>query len=208
MDNWITWRKHQRASLLARREAIPEEIHHNWSIAISNTLKQGFPILQKMNIGLYWPFRGEYDPRPAANYFKQRGATLALPVIIRKHAPLYFREWWQDAPMRDGAHGIPVPDNTKSIIIDAVIIPMVGFDQQGYRLGYGSGYYDRTLAESNPRPLIIGVAFETLRLDNVYPQPHDIAMHFVVTETRIYQTLNNKLTPISINQCAMENTIK
>jgi 5,10-methenyltetrahydrofolate synthetase len=196
MDNLLEWRKHQRKQLIAARETLPEDVHQQWSQAISDLLKQGFPKLQTMNIGIYWPFRGEYDPRLIAQYFRQQGAVLALPEVISKDKPLCFREWLPDTPMKNGAYGIPVPLETRTVVVDAVIIPMVGFDQHGYRLGYGSGYFDRTLATYQPQPLTIGIAFEIQRLENVYPQPHDIAMHYIVTETGIFQTENNKLIPV------------
>ena len=197
MENLSEWRKHQRKQLIAAREAISDEVHQQWSQAISDFLKQGFPQLQKMTIGIYWPFRGEYDPRLIAQYFRQQGATLALPEIIGKNEPLCFREWLPDTPMRNGAYDIPVPVEARTVRVDAVIIPMVGFDQQGYRLGYGSGYFDRTLATYQPRPLTIGIAFEIQRLETVYPQPHDIAMHYVVTEAGIFHTQDHELIPAS-----------
>lgn len=204
MENLSEWRKHQRKQLIAAREAISEEVHRRWSQAISDFLKQGFPKLQKMTIGIYWPFRGEYDPRLIAEYFRQQGATLALPEIINKNEPLCFREWLSNAPMKNGAHNIPVPVEAKTVRVDAVIVPMVGFDQQGYRLGYGSGYFDRTLATYQPQPLIIGIAFEIQRLETVYPQSHDIAMHYVVTETGIFHTQNHELIPAATLQNSAE----
>lgn len=199
MDDLLEWKKRQRQQLIAAREAIPENCHQQWSQAISKLLMQGFPKLQKMTVGIYWPFRGEYDPRLIAQYFKRQGAILALPEVIAKNEPLCFREWSPDTPMKNGAYGIPVPIETRVVRVDAVIIPMVGFDQHGYRLGYGSGYFDRTLATYAPQPLTIGVAFELQRLESVYPQLHDIAMHYVVTEMGIFRTEDNKLNPISVS---------
>lgn len=202
MDEWQKWRKLQRANLVAQREAIPEKDYHRWSEAITLSLQQGFSVLKKHTVGSYLPIRGEYDPRPAMVYFREQGATIAIPEIINKDAPLCFRKWWHNAPMKQGAYGIPVPDNTEQVNIDIALIPMVGFDQQGYRLGYGSGYYDRTLAVSNPCPLVIGIAFEMLRLDSVHPQAHDIPMDFIITEAGIYQTIDNKLSLISTEKCS------
>ncbi len=202
MDNWQQWRKRQRANLIKHREAISKHEYHQWSKTITTSLKTGFPSLNKSCIGLYWPIRGEYDPRPASNYFCRNGATLALPEVINKHKPLCFRKWWQEAPMRSGAYQVPTPDNTEQMTIDTIIIPMLGFDQQGYRLGYGSGYFDRTLATIKPYPLVIGVAFEISRLDSVYPQSHDIQMNFILTEKGIHQVTDNKLIIITNNQCA------
>lgn len=200
MDNLVAWRKNQRKQLIAAREALPVDVHQHWSQAISALLMQGFPKLQEMTIGIYWPFRGEYDPRFIAHHFRQKGATLALPEVIANDKPLCFREWLPDTPMKIGTHDIPVPAEARAVRVDAVVIPMVGFDQQGYRLGYGSGYFDRTLATYHPQPLTIGVAFEMQRLENLYPQPHDIAMHYVVTEAGIFRTANNELISVSAPQ--------
>ena len=204
MDNLLEWRKHQRKQLIAVRETLSEVTHQQWSQTISDLLKQGFPKLQKMNIGIYWPFRGEYDPRSTALYFMRHGATLALPEIVGKDKPLCFREWRPDAPLKNGAYGIPVPIEARAVRVDAIIIPVVGFDQHGYRLGYGSGYFDRTLATYHPQPLTIGIAFEMQRLENVYAQPHDIALHYIVTETGIFRTENHELKLIPASQCAEE----
>ncbi len=197
MHNWQDWRKKQRIELIEKRKAIAQEAHRQWSVAITTALQTNFSILQNMKIGLYWPFRGEYDPQPIALYFNELGATLALPEVINKYEPLCFREWWPGAPMKNGAYGIPIPDDTPIITIDAAIVPMVGFDQEGYRLGYGSGYFDRTLATYQQQPLTIGIAFEIQRLDNVHPQPHDIAMHYVVTEAGVFSNGNNEFKALA-----------
>lgn len=198
MNNWQEWRKQQRHKLIAERITINEQTHQQWSQAITSHIQKSFPILHQKKIGIYWPIRNEYDPRPLIQHFKQYGSTVALPVIINRHEPLEFHEWWQDAPVIKGAHGIPVPYNQKSLVPDALIIPMVGFDQHGYRLGYGSGYFDHTLAAQNPQPITIGIAFEVQRLVDIHPQSHDIAMSFVVTEKYIYQRIADQLMPIDI----------
>lgn len=202
MNNWQEWRKEQRAKLMALRETIAESNHRCWSSAITESLKQGFPMLQSQVVGFCWPHRGEYDPRPFMKFVQERGATLALPEVVNRHEPLRFRKWWLEAPMKVGAYNIPVPDNTDLVTIDAVVIPMIGFDKLGFRLGYGSGYFDRTLVAINPRPLAIGVAFEILRLDNLHPQPHDIPMDFIVTEGGIHRVTATGLERISAEACA------
>ena len=204
--DWRTWRKHERERIIAERLAVPSAYSRQWSAAISILLQQGFPSLRQKKIGLYWPFRGEYDPRPAVLDFMTTGAVLALPEVIGKNEPLCFREWWPDAPMRMGAYDIPVPHETRCVEPDALIVPMVGFDQKGYRLGYGSGYFDRTLAAFSICPLTIGVAFELQRLENVHPQLHDIAMQYVITEAGVFQAGRKQLERIPANQCAKDNT--
>lgn len=206
MDNWQEWRRMQRSSLITRRKTVTEQEHKVWSEAITHSLKVGFPLLCNKCIGIYWPIRNEYDPRPAANYFYKRGATLALPEVVNQQSPLRFLKWWPTAPMKKGAYQVPVPDNTAPVTIDAVIIPMLGFDQKGFRLGYGSGYFDRTLAEIKPYPLVIGIAFELSRLNSVYPQSHDIPMDFIITEEGIHQATKNELRMITPNKCVAITT--
>ena len=204
MDNWQAWRKQQRAELMVRRECVAEGEHRRWSTAITALLEQGFPSLQKEVVGFCWPHRGEYDPRPFMNFIRERGATLALPEVVNKQEPLCFRGWWPGAPMKRGTYDIPVPDNTGVVTVGALVIPMIGFDQMGFRLGYGGGYFDRTLIAIAPRPLAIGVAFEILRKDSVHPQPHDIPMDFIVTEAGIYRVATTGLLLISPEACAAE----
>jgi 5,10-methenyltetrahydrofolate synthetase len=74
------------------------------------------------------------------------------------------------------------------VVPQALLIPPVGFDARGFRLGYGGGFYDRTLASLAPRPLAIGVAFELSRVDSIRPQPFDLPMDYVVTERGIFKT--------------------
>lgn len=202
------WKRQQRILLRSLRQKIVEEQRNRWSDAITAALIQGFPILGQRRVGFYWPHQGEYDPMQAMKFLKIKGATLALPEVVGKNKPLRFIEWWPKAPMKKDAYGIPVPDNTKEILINAFVIPMLGFDEHGFRLGYGSGYFDRTLAAINPRPLSIGVAFEILRLPTIYPQRYDIAMDYVVTEKSIFHRTKNGLEPLSITACAVRNAVE
>ena len=206
MEIWQEWRKNKRLELLACREAIANNDRTKWSIKITDSLEHGFPILCKSTVGFYWSYRGEYDPGPAMNTLQKRGAVLALPEIENERNLLCFRRWWKDAPMKIGAYNIPVTDNTELVMADVIIVPMLGFDTQGYRLGYGGGYYDRTITEINPSPLVIGVTFEILRLDTIYPRSHDVAMNFIVTEAGIYKVSKQGISTISTNKCALENS--
>ena len=203
---WQEWRKKKRIELLACREAVTNNDRTRWSIEVSSLLEHGFPILCKSTVGFYWSYRGEYDPQPTMSALQTRGAVLALPEIEGKEKPLYFRRWWKEAPMKIGAYNIPVTDNTERVTVNALIVPMLGFDTKGYRLGYGAGYYDRTISGMNPRPLLIGVAFEILRLEDIYPRPHDVAMDFIVTEAGIFQVSKQGISRISTDKCALENS--
>jgi len=195
-------KKQLRQDLRQLRSQITPAQRLHWSNAISHNLKQGFPELQTRCVGGYWPHAGEYDPLPLMQWLHTQGTILALPKVLGSFEPLEFVAWWPGAPMRNDAYGIPVPDKTAAVTVDAVLIPMLGFDTAGFRLGYGSGYFDRTLASLAPRPLTVGIAFEVLRVSTVFPQPHDIAMDYIVTEQAIFARQQGKLIMLSPEECA------
>ena len=180
------WRRQQRAALIARRTALPAAQRREWSAAISACVQSCFPLLAEMTIGFCWPYQGEFDARFAIRYFRERGATAALPAVVDKASPLQFRKWWPGAPMTRGVYDIPVPDGTGLVVPDAAIVPMNGFDERAYRLGYGGGYFDRTLASIARMPRVIAVAYEFMFIETIYPQPHDIPVDYVVTEHGVY----------------------
>lgn len=181
------WRREQRAALLAQRMAVPADQRRRWGKAITNLLLGRFPVLKQSVVGFYWPFKGEFDPRFAIHELRAAGARVALPVVLQKNAPLEFRAWWPGVATSMGVFDLPVPDGTDVLRPTALLIPPVGFDTLGYRLGYGGGYFDRTLAVMQPAPLKIAVGFELSRIATIRPQPHDIAMDFVVTEAGVYR---------------------
>lgn len=180
------WRRALRAELIARRAAIPAARHRAWSVAITQSLVEGFALLGSLRIGFYWPMQGEFDPRYAVRHWREAGAQVALPVVVRKQAPLQFRAWWPGVATSCGVLNLPVPEGTIEVVPQAVLMPPVGFDARGFRLGYGGGYFDRTLAAIIPQPLKIGVAFELSRIDTIHPQAYDIPMDFIITEAGIH----------------------
>jgi 5,10-methenyltetrahydrofolate synthetase len=180
------WRKQQRERLIAQRVALPHGEHRAWSAAINAHLRAGFDCRDGAVVGFCWPFKNEFDARFVVRDFRANGAVAALPVVIAKAQPLQFRKWWPGAPMRAGVYDIPFPDGTELVVPEVAIVPMNGFDEGGYRLGYGGGYFDRTLAAAAPQPVAIGTAFECARLPSIEPQSHDIPMDFVVTEAGIH----------------------
>jgi 5,10-methenyltetrahydrofolate synthetase len=179
------WRKAQRAALIARRLDAPEAERAAWSRRIEEGLREGFPLLQGFVVGFCWPYQGEFDARSVVSGLRRQGARAALPVVVGKGQPLEFREWWPGVGMVNGAYDVPVPDATRVLVPDALLIPAVGVGDRGDRLGYGGGYFDRTLAALEPRPLSIALAFELSRIPSSDPQAHDILMDFVVTEAGI-----------------------
>jgi 5-formyltetrahydrofolate cyclo-ligase len=190
MKDWNeikVWRKEQRAALIARRAAFGAEERQGWNNRVSALLEQFVPVTSGTVVGFCWPFKGEIDARFAVRHWREQGAVAALPEVVDKKGPLQFSEWWPGAPMRAGVYDIPVPDGTRVVAPDVAIVPMNGFDGAGYRLGYGGGYFDRTLAALERRVLAIGVTYDALKLPSIYPQAHDIPMDFVVTDAGIYR---------------------
>jgi 5,10-methenyltetrahydrofolate synthetase len=198
----VQWRKEQRALLLARRMSAPVSARAAWADAIDVLLETGFPQLRHMVVGFCWPFKGEYDARSLISRLRARGARAALPAVIAKKQPLEYREWSPGVVMKPGTLDIPAPEGTPVLIPDAVLMPPLGFSDEGARLGYGAGYFDRTLAALSPQPLKIGVAYELQRIPTIYPQPHDVLMDFVVTEVEIYAVENGRLEPVPPGDCA------
>jgi 5-formyltetrahydrofolate cyclo-ligase len=186
-QNWDEvrlWRKAKRTVLIERRLAMSATERAARSEAITTALMHVLAACPGALIGFYWPFKGEYDPRRLVRSLHAEGVRLALPVVAEKARPLVFREWWPGVAMTAGIWNIPIPAESGHVTPDLLLAPLVGFDRQGYRLGYGGGYYDRTLATLAIKPRVIGVGFELSQIPTVYPQPHDIAMDLIVTEAR------------------------
>lgn len=181
------WRRTRRTTLLDQRMAIDPAHRKAWNTQITDTLLQGFQVANGIVVAAYWPFKGEFDPRFALRAWRQRGGRTALPVVVAKAAPLQFRLWWPGVHTSAGVFGLPVPEGVPIVRPDIVLMPPVGFDAYGYRLGYGGGYYDRTLAALSPQPLKIGVAFELSRIETIQPQSHDIPMDYVVTQQGMWR---------------------
>ena len=207
MENWDdikAWRKARRGELIAARSAFAPGLRKEWNARITALLEAGFTVPTGAIIGFCWPYRGEYDARFVVRRWRNRGAVSALPEVVKKAHPMQFRRWWPGAPMKPGVYGIPVPVDTEVLLPDVVIVPVNGFDGQGYRLGYGGGYFDRTLAALERRVLSIGVGFEALRVPTIYPQQHDIPMDFVVTEAGIYRAGGRELSLLAAADSAAE----
>lgn len=137
-------------------------------------------------LGFYFPIRGEPDLRAVVSAWLAWDSrrVAALPVIEGR--TLQFHAWTASSPMQAGYFGIPVPAQGRIIQPECLLIPCVGFDDQRFRIGFGGGYYDRTLAELVPYPLVVGVAFEASHLPSIDPLPHDVKMDVVITEAAVY----------------------
>jgi 5-formyltetrahydrofolate cyclo-ligase len=180
MRDVARWRKVERERLIAIRLALSAEYRQAQATAIARGLEEILPAGSPI-VSLYWPIRSEPDLRPWMHALWARGVRVALPVVVAHGRPLQFREWQPDARLERGVWRIPFPANGAVVVPDVAIAPLVGFDRACYRLGYGGGFFDRTLASLKPRALAIGVGYPQAALPTIFPQPFDVPMDWIVT---------------------------
>jgi 5-formyltetrahydrofolate cyclo-ligase len=179
------WRKAERQRLLALRTGAPAADRRRWGAAIEAALWELLQQQPVARLGVYWPFQAEYDPRPLIDRLVAAGIGVALPAVVDKKGPLEYRAWRPGEALVDGVWNIPIPERRDIVVPEAVLAPLVGFDRACYRLGYGGGYFDRTLAALRPRPRAIGVGFEFSAIETIHPQPFDVPMDILVTEAEV-----------------------
>jgi 5,10-methenyltetrahydrofolate synthetase len=193
-DALRAWRKAERERLVAARMALPPAALDTFRHRMDHHIERAFPGLTRGVVALCWPYRNEYDARFLAKRLRDRGAVTALPVVVAPRTPLLFREWHPGTVLARGVYDIPYPtDASPEVQPDAVLLPMNGFDEAGYRLGYGGGFFDRTLAAAAKKPLVIGVTFELARMPTIHPQAYDIPMDYLVTERGVYRRDDGRL---------------
>jgi 5-formyltetrahydrofolate cyclo-ligase len=174
-----------RRALLANRQAIAVEVRRQWDDAIGDRVVQWCAGNPGQTLGVYWPIRGEPDLRTIYTDLAVRGVRLALPVVVAKDAPLKFVAWKPGDPMIEDTFGVAVPAATHEVQPEALLVPCVGFNEQCVRLGYGGGFYDRTLAVS--RSVAVGIGYSCCLAD-FDAAPHDIALDAIITETSVLET--------------------
>ena len=177
-----------RKRLIEQRLAMPDRLHRAeklqqvmriWLVGRPDTV-----------IGAYWPIKGEFDPLPALHRWKEDGELIdqpqlrriGLPVVDKLHRTLKFHAWFPGCPMEEDAYGIPKPKDTEVVVPTLLFVPCVGYGVGGYRLGYGGGFYDRTLAQLQPKPYTVGLGFAAGFLPNMEPEPHDVALDAILNE--------------------------
>ncbi len=190
------WRKEARSKILAARAALPPTLRQGMSAALMERLHM---VLEEAEgpISFYWPFRGEPDLRPLMRTLAAEGIEIALPVGKKHGEPLVFRPWSPSCAMVRGIWDIPIPATDLEIMPQTIIAPLVGFDAALYRLGYGGGFFDRTLAARRKPAEVIGVGFAMFHLSSIKPQLHDIPMGRIVTErSAALQPGNSSSSPV------------
>ncbi len=202
--DWRTWRRGMRRDLIAARRALPASERAARNTAIDEQLEMGFAPVAGHTVAFCWPVAAEPEPRFAVRRWRAGGSVAALPEVVGRGQSLAFRVWWPGVTMTPGVYDIPVPQDTERVTPAVALVPVNGFDGAGYRLGYGGGYFDRTLAALPQRPLCIGLGYEFARLPTIHPQMHDIPFDFIVTEAGIESRRQQRLVAIEAEQAARE----
>jgi 5-formyltetrahydrofolate cyclo-ligase len=177
------WRKAERERLIAARLKLAPEYRAAQTPAIAGDLDRLIPAASGTIVSAYWPIRGEPDLRSWMHAKYAEGIRIALPEALVLDQPLVFREWRPGAALARGLWNIPYPADGVQVVPTVVLAPVVGFDPACYRLGYGGGFFDRTLACMTGRPLRIGLGYANALINTIFPQPHDIPMDWIVTGT-------------------------
>ncbi len=176
------WRVRTRQALIGRRLGLDGALRSTRGERARQHLLEAVDLSRFATLGVYWPVRGEIDVLAIAAAHLARGGRVALPVVVRPFAPVEFWSWRPGIPMSRGVWNIPIPAQREVLVPEGLIVPLVGFDARRYRLGYGGGYYDRTIAAAAERPWCVGLGFEAGRLESIFPQPHDVPMDLIVTD--------------------------
>jgi 5-formyltetrahydrofolate cyclo-ligase len=171
-----------RRTLLAARRAIDPALRAEWDAALGSRLLNWWRSSAQPALGVYWPLRGEPDLSATYAALAASGAELCLPMVATPNAPLVFAAWTPGEAMDKDEMGVPVPADVRIVPAPlALLVPCLGFNSGRFRLGYGGGYYDRTLVQY-PRPYTVGIAYACMAA-SFGNAAHDIAMDMILTET-------------------------
>lgn len=174
-----------RRKLVAARQALPDRLER--AVALQQALRAWLVGRSETSIGAYWPIKGEFDPLPAL-YRWSEGADAAvarrigLPVAHRETNSLRFRVWYPGCETELDAYDIPKPKGTEEFLPEMLIVPCLGFGPGGVRLGYGGGFFDRTLRSLSPRPVTVGVSYTHGFLPMLRSSPDDLPLDALITE--------------------------
>lgn len=176
------WRHAVRRALLGWRAALDGATHKYLSDQIRLHFSAFLEDRPGATVGFYWPIQNEIDLRPVIESHLKAGGKAALPVVPGKDLPMVFHTWTSDTEMAPGFARIPEPIGTNEVQPHIVLAPLVGFDRAGYRLGYGGGFFDRTLATLKRKPLVVGIGFAATQLEDIIPHEYDVPVDVVITD--------------------------
>ncbi|HEX9195269.1 MAG TPA: 5-formyltetrahydrofolate cyclo-ligase [Azonexus sp.] len=183
-DN-TAWRRALRRDMTRRRAALAGAEHEVLSARI---VAHALAALPRPKVAAFcWPIKHEPDLRALLASWTSVQVRAVLPVVVAENAPLRFREWTPDSRLALDRYGIPTPTAGEWLTPGLILLPLNGFDDAGYRLGYGGGYFDRTLAALSPRPLAVGVGFEINRVASIRPEAHDQRLDWIITENGAFR---------------------
>lgn len=186
-----SWRQQARGALLKCRTNMPTservKAEHDICRFLADVLGAPAMVPEKSCVGFYWPVQGEIDVRTVIADHIAQGGSACLPVVVARHQPMVFHRWTPQTEMTPGFAGIEVPAPSAPVLPDVILAPLVGFDAKGYRLGYGGGFFDRTLAAFDHRPIVIGVGFASARLDSIFPHQYDVPVDILITENDVHR---------------------
>ena len=174
-----------RKKLIQARLALTDRLER--AVQLQSALRVWLVGRPERSIGAYWPIKGEFDPLPAL-YRWAEGAPdhierrIGLPVADRATGSLRFHVWYPGCPMENDAYDIPKPKDTEEFVPEILVVPCLGFGPGGVRLGYGGGFFDRTLASLTPRPVTVGVSFTHGFLPLLRAQADDLPLDAMLTE--------------------------
>jgi len=157
--------------------------------SVARRVTTEIPLAPSAVVAGYWPFPDELDPRPVMTDLHAQGHVLCLPVVVAPHSALEFRAWAPGDSLVKAVFGTRVPHSDRlTLVPDVLLVPLLAFDRAGFRLGYGGGYYDRTLAALEPTGAIsIGIGFAIQEIKRVPRDAYDRRLNWMVTETGTYQ---------------------
>lgn len=176
------WRDRERSRLIGVRRAMTSQDRAEKTARIAENLQRLIGGAGTKVVSLYWPIRGEPDLRMLLPWVEETGGKCCLPVVVEKGQALAFHSWTSTTPMKRTIWSLAEPADGHEVAPDIILAPVIGIDREGYRLGYGGGYFDRTLAVLRKPAMVIGIGFTEQKIRTIYPQPHDIPMNWIVTD--------------------------
>jgi len=187
----LTERQSKRKALIEERLNLPDRLQR--ADLLQRVMRIWLFGRTDQVIGAYWPIKGEFDPLPALHRWKEDGELLdepqlrriGLPVVDKVHKTLTFHAWYPGCPMEEDAYGIPKPKDTEVIVPTLLFVPCVGYGPGGFRLGYGGGFYDRTLAALRPKPFTVGLGYTNGWLPDMESEPHDVPLDALLNDNGV-----------------------
>jgi len=175
-------KKQLRRQLQAERQALTDR--HQRSVHLQEVLRVWLVSRPETSVGAYWPIKGEFDALPALYRWSESDPArrIGLPVVNRETKQLAFHVWYPGCEMEEDAYGIPKPKGTEAFAPQLLLVPCVGFGPGGLRLGYGGGFYDRTLAALAPRPFTVGLGYGHGFIPWLEGEPHDVPLDVILSE--------------------------